>query len=225
MRLDNYLVEKGFISSRTRAKWAVKKGLVRINGEINIKPSFKVKFKDKVVVSTGANKPVGYWKLKELQEEFSLIRPDDVVLDIGSSAGGFLLYASEIARRVYGIEFSLEFRSLLDPIEEESKGRIKIIYGDAFSLDFKKELQECVDLILNDITTEPDESFKVLERLTGVLKEGGRVLQVLKMKAEDTRISGLIKKLTDIGLEVLHSTTSGKDEHYIVLKKSDNQLH
>ena len=225
MRLDSYLVEKGFISSRTRAKWAVKNGLVRINGEINVKPSLNVKFKDKVIVSTGANKPVGYWKLKKLQEQFSLIRPEDVVLDIGSSAGGFLLCASEIARRVYGIEFSSEFRSLLDSIEEESKGRIKIIYGDAFSLDFKKELQECVDLILNDVTTEPDESLKVLERSTGVLKGGGRVLQVLKMKAEDPRISGLIKRLTDMGLEVLHSTTSGKDEHYIVVKKSGNQLH
>jgi len=225
MRLDSYLVEKGFISSRTRAKWAVKNGLVRINGEISVKPSIKVKFKDKVVVSTGANKPVGYWKLKKLQEEFSLIRPDDVVLDIGSSAGGFLLCASEIARRVYGIEFSLAFRPLLDSIEEESSGRVKIIYGDAFSLDFKKELQECVDLILNDITTEPDESFKVLKRSIGVLKDGGRALQVLKMKAEDTRIRGLTKRLTDMGLEVLHSTTSGKDEHYIVVKKSSIRLH
>jgi len=219
MRLDSFLVENGFISSRTRAKWAVRNGLVRMNGEISIKPSLNVKFEDKVIVSQSANKPVGYWKLKKLQEEFNLIRPDDVVLDIGSSAGGFLLCASEIAKRIYGIEFSLEFRSLLNSIEEESGDRIKVIYGDAFSLDFKKELQECVDLILNDITTEPEESFKVLERSVDVLKEGGRVLQVFKMKSEDTRISGLIKRLTDMGLKILHSTTSGKDEHYIVVKK------
>jgi len=79
---------------------------VRINREISIKPPLNVKFEDKVIVSKSANKPVGYWKLKKLQEEFNLIRPDDVVLDIGSSAGVFLLCASEIAKRVYGIEFS-----------------------------------------------------------------------------------------------------------------------
>ncbi|HYA60678.1 MAG TPA: SAM-dependent methyltransferase [Candidatus Acidoferrum sp.] len=219
MRLDSYLVKNGFTSSRTRAKWAVKNGLVRINGEISIKPSLNVKFEDKVIVSKSANKPVGYWKLKKLQEEFNLIRPDDVVLDIGSSAGGFLLCASEIAKRVYGIEFSLEFRCLLNSIEEESEGRIKVIYGDAFSFDFKKELQECVDLILNDVTTEPEESFKVLERSVDVLKGGGRVLQVFKMKTEDMRIGGLIERLTAMGLKILYSTTSGKDEHYIVVKK------
>jgi 23S rRNA (cytidine1920-2'-O)/16S rRNA (cytidine1409-2'-O)-methyltransferase len=139
MRLDSYLVEKGFISSRTRAKRAVKNGLVRVNGETKLKPALNLKFKDKVEVSAHANKPVGYWKLKKLQEEFNVIKRGDVVLDIGSSVGGFLLCASEIAKRVYGIEFSIEFRSRLDSIEEALKGSVKVIYEDGFSFDFKKE--------------------------------------------------------------------------------------
>lgn len=34
------------------------------------------------------------------------------------------------------------------------RGRGKVIYGDAFSLDFKKELRECVDVIFNDVKTD-----------------------------------------------------------------------
>jgi 23S rRNA (cytidine1920-2'-O)/16S rRNA (cytidine1409-2'-O)-methyltransferase len=219
MRLDSYLVEKGLISSRTRAQWAVKNGLVRVNGETKVKPSLNLRFKDKVEISQGANKPMGYWKLKKLQEEFSIIKRGDVVLDIGSSVGGFLLCASEIAKRVYSVEFSLEFRSRLDSIEEELKGRVEVIYGDAFSLDFKKELQECVDVILNDITTEPDSALNVLERTKDVLKEWGTVLQVLKMKPGDTQISGLCKKLTDMGFDLLHATTSEKNEYYLIARK------
>jgi len=38
-------------------------------------------------------------------------------------------------------------------LKKSPKIELKSFMGDAFSLDFKKELQECVDLILNDITT------------------------------------------------------------------------
>jgi len=48
--------------------------------------------------------PLEYWKLKEIQEKTNIIKAGDTVLDIGSSAGGFLLFASEIASLVHGIE-------------------------------------------------------------------------------------------------------------------------
>lgn len=37
------------------------------------------------------------------------------------------------------MEFSIEFRSRLDSIEEALKGSVKVIYEDGFSFDFKKE--------------------------------------------------------------------------------------
>jgi hypothetical protein len=38
------------------------------------------------------------------------------------------------------MEFGIEFRPSLYSIEEALKGRVKVIYEDAFSFDFKKEL-------------------------------------------------------------------------------------
>ena len=69
-----------------------------------------------VEVAVGLDHPKGYFKLKLIQDESGILNPGDLVLDLGSSAGGFLLYASEIAGRVKGIEFSRNFRSELGKI-------------------------------------------------------------------------------------------------------------
>ncbi len=39
----------------------------------------------------------------------------------------------------------------------------------------------------------------------------------LKMKPGDKQISRLCKKLIGMGFEVLHATTSGKNDYYIVI--------
>jgi len=66
------------------------------------KPSYDVAYSDLIEVTQGMDMPAGYWKLKEIQEKTGFIKNGDSVLDIGSSAGGFLLFASEIASRVHG---------------------------------------------------------------------------------------------------------------------------
>ncbi|MEM4702676.1 MAG: S4 domain-containing protein, partial [Archaeoglobaceae archaeon] len=111
MRLDVLLVKRGFFKSRNRAKIAIEHGLVIVNGKVVKKPSMEVEYDAEIIVLD--DKPAGYWKLKELDEKFGIFKGDEVVLDLGSSAGGFLLYASEKAKFVYGIEFSREFEDLL----------------------------------------------------------------------------------------------------------------
>ncbi|MEM2462455.1 MAG: S4 domain-containing protein, partial [Archaeoglobaceae archaeon] len=91
MRLDVLLVRRGFFKSRNRAKIAIKKGLVIVNGAIAKKPSMEVGIDAEIKVLD--DKPLGYWKLKELDEKFRIFEGNETVLDLGSSAGGFLLYA------------------------------------------------------------------------------------------------------------------------------------
>jgi 23S rRNA (cytidine1920-2'-O)/16S rRNA (cytidine1409-2'-O)-methyltransferase len=49
-RLDKYLVDKGFFSSRNQAQEAILRGEVMVNGQIAKKFSYKVKPDDKVEV-------------------------------------------------------------------------------------------------------------------------------------------------------------------------------
>lgn len=221
MRLDEYLVSEGLVSSRTRAKRLIERGLVKVDGKTAAKPSQKVEYGRSVAV-IGEDKPEGYFKLKSIQEQSGIIHEGDVVLDIGSSAGGFLMYASGIAASVVGIEFSEEFRGPLTEVEKEYPN-VKVVFGDAFTIDIMK-LDGPYDVILNDMTVEPMTSVEVLKRFLPLLKEHGRVLQVVKLGPDAARSARandpapMIKKLEETGLKVDKVIRSEKMEAYIVAK-------
>ncbi len=92
MRLDEYLLRKGFVTSRNKAKELIKNKKVKVNDELINKPSFNVenpeiKILQKVYVSRAA------WKLKNYLEKYNISFENKNVIDVGSSTGGF----SEVA--------------------------------------------------------------------------------------------------------------------------------
>jgi 23S rRNA (cytidine1920-2'-O)/16S rRNA (cytidine1409-2'-O)-methyltransferase len=180
MRLDLWLVKKGFFKTRSRAKIAIRMGLVKVNGQTVTRPSAEIS--EDAVIEILADKPAGYWKLRELDEKFRIFRGDETVLDLGSSAGGFLLYASERAKFVYGIEFSSEFEDILREIERE-RGNVRVFIEDAFRFDVER--LESVDLILNDLTLPFSSSMIALKRFLSKLKPDGRILFVHKLGRKD----------------------------------------
>lgn len=214
MRLDSYLVEIGTLGSRGRAKRAIIEGHVKVNTNVILKPSYDVGFSDKIELSEGLDKPAGYWKLKEIQANVNLIKAGDLVLDIGSSAGGFLLFASGIAGHAHGIEFSTEFRSELTKIAQESNN-ITIEFGDVFTMLFEAEKYDC---LLVDITVDPLASLKALANVLTSLKHGGMLLQVVKLKKK-TDIEPVRAKIFLLGIEIIEILESGKKEAYIIARK------
>lgn len=214
MRLDAYLVETAHFSSRGRAKRAIIEGHVKVDDKVITKPSYDVSYSDKIEITGALDKPAGYWKLKEIQEKTNLIKPGDSVLDAGSSVGGFLMFASGIASHVHGIEFSREFRSELKKLEYEHPN-ISVEFGDVFTMPFEKEK---FDVLLLDITASPLSSIKALGNVLGTLKSGGRLLQVLKLPKKRER-EPILKKLSSLGLEILHVLEPGKEEIYVIAGK------
>jgi 23S rRNA (cytidine1920-2'-O)/16S rRNA (cytidine1409-2'-O)-methyltransferase len=90
MRLDQYLVENNYFETRSKAKAAIDEGHVYINDKKCTKASFDIKGDEKIelkdvcpYVSRG-----GYKLLGAIQK-FNLDFKDKIVLDIGSSTGGF----------------------------------------------------------------------------------------------------------------------------------------
>ncbi len=89
MRLDQYLVEEGFVDSRTKAQTLIKARKVSVNGKPITKPAFKienetVEITDEIIyVSRAAHKLKGF--LPSLP--FNVKGLD--ALDIGASTGGF----------------------------------------------------------------------------------------------------------------------------------------
>jgi len=182
MRLDLWLVKEGFFKTRNRAKIAIRMGLVKVNGQTITRPSAEIK--EDALIEDLDDRPSGYWKLKELDEKFRIFRGNETALDLGSSAGGFLLYASERAKFVYGIEFSNEFEDILKEIERE-RGNIRVFIDDAFKFDVER--LESVDLILDDLTLPFSSSMIALKRFLPKLKPDGRILFVHKLGRKEER--------------------------------------
>jgi len=214
MRLDSYLVEIGDLGSRARAKKAITEGQVKVNGKVITKPSYDIAYSDLIEVTQDMDMPAGYWKLKEIQEKTGIIRNGDIVLDIGSSAGGFLLFASEIASQVHGIEFSKEFRTELGKIAHEHPN-ITVEFNDVFTMTFEKEK---FDVLLMDITADPLSSIKALENALPVLKTGGSLMQVLKLPKKKEKDQH-IKRISSLGLEIIDVLEPEKKEAYVIARK------
>lgn len=214
MRLDSYLVEIGDLGSRGRAKRAIEEGHVKVNGNVIIKPSYDVAYSDSIEVAGDRDKPGGYWKLKEIQEKTNIIKAGDSVLDIGSSAGGFLLFASEIASHVHGVEFSREFRTELGQIAHE-RPNITVEFDDVFTMSFEKEK---FDVLLMDITANPLSSIKALENALPALKNGGLLMQVLKLPKKKDKEPILIK-LSSLGLTIIDVLEPEKKEAYVIARQ------
>jgi len=217
MRLDAYLVDMGHFKSRGRAKTAILAGNVKVNGTTVTKVSRDVSTDDTIEVTEGLDQPQGYFKLKLIQEESGILKPGDKVLDLGSSAGGFLLFASEIAGHVKGIEFSKDFRSELGKIAHENEN-VDVIFGDVFTVPLNLLSEEPVDVILSDMTLEPEDSIKALSRVLPLLKAGGKLLQVIKiLKKKNPK--PILSKIENLGLEIQQVINPKKQEIYVVARK------
>ncbi|MBQ8351734.1 MAG: TlyA family RNA methyltransferase [Clostridia bacterium] len=106
MRLDAFLKENGYASTRTRAKTMIEAGAVTVNDKIITKPAFDVQ-EDARVVVTDIFRYVGRggFKLEAALAAFPISCNGRVVLDIGASSGGFTDCALQNgACRVYALD-------------------------------------------------------------------------------------------------------------------------
>lgn len=90
-RIDIELVNKGIFESRSKAQNEIKNGIVYCNGKCVSKPSFDVNSSDIIEIKGEKLKYVsrGGLKLEKAIHEFNIDLKGKILLDIGSSTGGF----------------------------------------------------------------------------------------------------------------------------------------
>lgn len=91
-RLGNVLVGRFKIPTRSRAADVIKRGYVKVNGKVALKPGQTVSQSDEVFINTTDIHYVsrGALKLKAALSHFQYPITDKIVLDIGASTGGFI---------------------------------------------------------------------------------------------------------------------------------------
>jgi 23S rRNA (cytidine1920-2'-O)/16S rRNA (cytidine1409-2'-O)-methyltransferase len=90
MRLDHYLVEQNLVKSRSHATDLIKRGLVLVSGTIQTKPGFDLSNDDFIeIIENSLFVSRAGEKLFKALVDLKLDMHDKIVIDIGSSTGGF----------------------------------------------------------------------------------------------------------------------------------------
>jgi len=93
-RLDQEVVNRGLVASRSQAESYIKLGKVKVNGKAASKPSLAVSKDDKIqMIDQEQYVSRAGLKLASVAKTLGLNFKDKVVLDVGSSTGGFTDYA------------------------------------------------------------------------------------------------------------------------------------
>ena len=106
MRLDSFLFEKGYFSSRNKAAECVKRGEVLLDGKIEKKPSKEVFGTEKIeIISPKKFVSLGGYKLDKALSDFSVDVNGLTFADIGASTGGFTdCLLQRGAKKVYAVD-------------------------------------------------------------------------------------------------------------------------
>lgn len=203
-RLDSWLVEQGYFSSRQAAKRAIRAGHVKVNGEPT-KPSKQITGSESVIVSKESlDTPVGYLKLKQIDDSIgNVVTSTTLALDIGSSAGGFLRYLAECGATAIGVEVSEEFSQSLEKLVNDYPN-VSVLFDDAFTMDpMIVGENEKVDLLLVDVTTEPQGTLMLVKRFSVLLKKEGWLIASFKSKTTSTAISNMRDSVSGLGFAIV----------------------
>lgn len=110
MRLDVYLVEKGFFDTRTKAKQAIERGEIYINGKISDKASTEMNVEKNYLTERVCEEEfvsLGGFKLSKAIKDFGVKVDGLCAADVGASTGGFTDCLLKFgARRVYAVDLN-----------------------------------------------------------------------------------------------------------------------
>lgn len=105
IRLDQALVSRNLVLSRSQAESYIKLGKVTVNGRIVEKPGFLVAPENVIEVKAEQYVSRAALKLASVASALDLDFSEKVVLDVGSSTGGFTDYALKHgAKRVVAVD-------------------------------------------------------------------------------------------------------------------------
>ena len=219
-RLDKILFQTGLASSRSQAENYIRLGKVTVNKKVVQKAGYAVGPDDVVDITTNQTyvSRAGL-KLASVSESFKLDFTEKIVLDIGSSTGGFTDYALQHgAQKVYAVDVGT---NQLHPnlrqntkIELHEKTDIRNFYTDHH-----------IDLIVGDVSF-----ISLREILPHVAKHlmNGQTILVAMVKPQfeagkDQVNKGVIKN-AKIRRQILNDFEIWAKQYFVILDKKDSEV-
>ena len=219
-RLDQSMVSRGLVATRSQAESYIKMGRVKVNKQVISKPGYSIKSEDSVDL-TAKEQYVSRagLKLASAAEALNLDFRGKVVLDVGSSTGGFTDYALQHdARKIIAVDSgSNQLHPTLRPdprIELHEQTDIRELGS----------LSEPADYVLIDVSF-----ISVREVLPTVAKlaPSARIVAMVKPQFEaghfGLKHKGVIKN-EKIRREILKDFEQWAKADFKIINKADSQV-
>ncbi len=219
-RLDQLLVARGLVATRSQAERWVKLGKVTVAGKVIAKPGF---FADETadIALTATERYVSRagLKLSSVAAKFGIDFTGKTVLDVGSSTGGFTDYALQHgAARVYAVDVGT------DQLHPSLRGDARI------ELHEKTDIRDFIPATTPDIVVI-DVSFislrQILPHVASIAGSSTRIYAMVKPQFEASRqqitSSGVIKN-DGVRRTILKDFELWAKGYFVVQAKADSEV-
>lgn len=219
-RLDKELVARGLVASRSQAESYIKLGKVRVGLQTITKPGYLVGHADKIILDQAEQyvSRAGL-KLASVASKLNLDFRDKVVLDVGSSTGGFTDYALKHgAKKVIAVDVGS------DQLHPSLRGNKQIELHEKTDVRSINKLSAGPDIIVIDVSF-----ISLREILPAIVPLGNKNTQIVAMVkpqfeagAKDIN-KGVIKNAT-IRRSILKDFEYWAKQKFVIVDKSDSDV-
>lgn len=220
-RLDNLLVDLGLVSTRSQAESYIKLGQVKVDDKIVTKPGSLIQAAesrirlniDEQYVSRAA------LKLASVADTFKLDFKGKIVLDVGSSTGGFTDFAlKHNAKKVYDIEKGT------NQLHSSLRGNPKIeLHEKTDILDFAPD--EMPDIVVIDVSFVSLRD--ILPYISTITSNNTQIIAMVKPQFEamnsKLKHKGVIKN-DRLRRQILKDFENWAIKYFVIIAKADSHI-
>lgn len=216
-RLDTTLVQKGLVSTRSQAESYIRLGQVTVNKKVVTKAGTMVSDAD-VIKLTATEQYVSRagLKLASVAKALKLNFRDIVMLDVGSSTGGFTDYALRHgAAKIIAVDVGT------DQLHPTLHGHPKIELHEKTDIrDFRTD--ESIDLAVADVSF-----ISLREILPSVARLNVRQIAAMvkpQFEAGSSRKHSGVIKNDRMRRDILKDFEDWARQHFVIVDKADSQV-
>jgi len=220
-RLDQTLVERGLVSTRSQGESWIRLGKVFVDGRVETKPGYLVGEGSKVELKTSEQyvSRAGL-KLASVAASFKLNFTDKIVLDVGSSTGGFTDYALQHgAKKVVAVEVGT------NQLHPSLIGHPKIELHERTDIRDVHELSPTPDIVVIDVSFVSLRD--ILPHIIKLCSKQTEIVAMVKPQFEAINASlkhkGVIKN-DRMRRDILKDFEDWAKTYFVVIEKADSQV-
>ena len=220
-RLDKELVKRGLVPTRSQAESYIRLKKVTVNGKVQNKPGYVVDELDKIDLLEKVQyvSRAGH-KLASVSEAFRLNFKGKIVLDVGSSTGGFTDYALRSgAQKVYAVDVGT---GQLHPVLRTDA---RIDLREQTDIRDIKTLKPAPEIVVIDVSFISLRA--VLPSVARLVKPGGVIVAMVKPQFEainsQLKHKGVIKNEA-MRRQILQEFESWAKSGFVVVRKLDSAV-